>query len=93
MLSEEYKLFMDKFEKFDNFLTDGEKQDFIKTFDNIVMSSDAFFPFRDSIDQASMINTKYVIQPGGSIADDSVLEACNQYNICMVNTGIRLFEH
>ena len=93
MSDEEYKLFMTKFTSFDKFLPDSEKQSFIKTFDNVVMSSDAFFPFRDSIDQASMINTKYIIQPGGSIADDSVVEACNQYNICMVNTGIRLFEH
>ena len=84
---------MKKFTSFDKFLPDNEKQAFIKTFDNVVMSSDAFFPFRDSIDQASLINTKYIIQPGGSIADDCVVEACNQYNICMINTGIRLFEH
>ena len=85
MSSEEYNLFMNKFESFDKFLSDGEKQDFINTFKDIVMSSDAFFPFRDSVDQASMINTKYIIQPGGSIADDCVVEACNQYNLSLIH--------
>ena len=40
-----------------------------------------------------MIGVKYVIQPGGSIADEGVIKACNTYGMTMVNTGVRLFEH
>ena len=60
---------------------------------NVILASDAFFPFRDSIDKASKIGVKYVVQPGGSIGDDSVIQACNEYNMVMINTNIRLFHH
>ena len=58
-----------------------------------VMSSDAFFPFRDGIDEAAKAGVTAVIQPGGSIRDEEVIEAANQYNMAMVFTGIRLFRH
>jgi phosphoribosylaminoimidazolecarboxamide formyltransferase / IMP cyclohydrolase len=63
--------------------------------DNIDLSlaSDAFFPFRDSIDVADSFNVKYIIQPGGSIADEGVIEACNEYNVIMCTTGKRQFLH
>ncbi len=58
-----------------------------------VMASDAFFPFRDSIDTAAEEGIRAIIQPGGSIRDDEVIEAANQHGIPMVFTGIRHFRH
>ena len=61
--------------------------------ENAVMSSDAFFPFRDGIDEAAKAGITTIIQPGGSIRDEEVIQAANEYNIAMVFTGIRLFRH
>lgn len=58
-----------------------------------VMASDAFFPFRDTIDQAAEYGIKAIIQPGGSIRDDEVIEAANEHGIAMVFTGMRHFKH
>ncbi|MBI4143489.1 bifunctional phosphoribosylaminoimidazolecarboxamide formyltransferase/IMP cyclohydrolase [Candidatus Woesearchaeota archaeon] len=58
-----------------------------------VMSSDAFFPFRDGVDEAAKAGITAIIQPGGSIRDREVIDAANEYNIAMVFTGIRLFRH
>lgn len=58
-----------------------------------VMSSDAFFPFRDGIDEAAKAGVTAIIQPGGSIRDEEVIQAADEYNIAMVFTGIRLFRH
>ena len=57
------------------------------------MSSDAFFPFRDGVDQAAKAGVTAVIQPGGSIRDKEVIDAANEHNIAMVFTGIRLYRH
>ncbi len=58
-----------------------------------VMASDAFFPFRDSIDEAAQRGIVTVIQPGGSIRDDEVIQAADEHNLAMVFTGIRHFNH
>jgi phosphoribosylaminoimidazolecarboxamide formyltransferase / IMP cyclohydrolase len=58
-----------------------------------VMSSDAFFPFRDSIDKAAKHGISAIISPGGSIRDEEVLQAANEHNIAMVFTGTRHFKH
>jgi len=58
-----------------------------------VLASDAFFPFRDSIDEAAKAGVKAIIQPGGSIKDDMSIEACNEHSISMVLTGVRHFKH
>ena len=60
---------------------------------NSVMSSDAFFPFRDGVDHAARAGVTAIAQPGGSIRDKEVIEAANEHNIAMVFTGIRLFKH
>ncbi len=57
------------------------------------MVSDGFFPFRDSIDVAAEHGIKSIVQPGGSVRDYEVIEACNEYNITMVFTGQRAFKH
>ncbi len=60
---------------------------------NAVMASDAFFPFKDSIEVAASAKISTVIQPGGSIKDPEVIEACDKYGIAMVFTGMRHFRH
>ena len=60
---------------------------------NAVMASDAFFPFRDGIDKAASSGIAAIIQPGGSIKDDEVIAAANEYGIAMVFTGMRHFRH
>ena len=58
-----------------------------------VMASDAFFPFRDGIDQAAEAGVAAVIQPGGSIRDQEIIDAANEHGIAMVFTGMRHFRH
>ena len=58
-----------------------------------VLISDAFFPFRDSIEAANEYGVKYIIEPGGSIRDNEVIEACNEFGIAMAFTGRRHFKH
>ena len=58
-----------------------------------VLASDAFFPFRDSIDAIKDSEIKVVIQPGGSIRDQEVIDACDEYGIAMIFTGTRCFKH
>lgn len=58
-----------------------------------VVASDGFFPFRDNIDVFAQNGVTAIIQPGGSIRDQEVIDAANQYNIAMVLTGIRHFRH
>jgi len=58
-----------------------------------ILASDAFFPFRDSIDAIKDSGIKVVIQPGGSIRDREVIDACNEYGIAMIFTGTRCFKH
>jgi len=74
-------------------LSTEEKADFLKTLDGVTISSDAFFPFRDSIDHASKLGVKFVAQPGGSVADAEVIGACDTYGMTMAFTGLRLFHH
>ncbi len=58
-----------------------------------VMASDAFFPFRDGIDAAAETGISAIIQPGGSMRDDEVIEAANEHGLAMVFTGMRHFRH
>ena len=58
-----------------------------------VMASDAFFPFRDSIDTAAEAGIACVIQPGGSMRDEEVIAAADEHGLAMVFTGVRHFRH
>jgi phosphoribosylaminoimidazolecarboxamide formyltransferase/IMP cyclohydrolase len=58
-----------------------------------VMASDAFFPFRDSVDEAAERGISAIISPGGSIRDDEVIAAADEANIAIIFTGIRHFRH
>ena len=57
------------------------------------MASDAFFPFRDGLDQAAESGITAVIQPGGSVRDAEVIEAADEHGMAMVFTGMRHFRH
>lgn len=58
-----------------------------------ILASDAFFPFRDCVDEAAKYGIKGIIQPGGSIRDEESIVACNEHGISMVLTGVRHFKH
>ncbi len=65
----------------------------LKHFQNISLASDGFFPFSDNIERAVKSGVRYIAQPGGSIRDDAVIEACDRYHMTMAMTGLRLFWH
>ena len=73
--------------------TRAGRAEWLKTLSDVALGSDAFFPFGDNIERASKSGVTSVAQPGGSIRDDNVIEACNKYGIAMAFTGIRLFHH
>jgi phosphoribosylaminoimidazolecarboxamide formyltransferase/IMP cyclohydrolase len=62
-------------------------------FGEMVMASDAFFPFADTIEVANSLGIRYIVQPGGSKRDNDVIDACNRFGIAMVFTGTRHFRH
>ena len=64
-----------------------------KSIKDSILCSDAFFPFRDSIDKIAGSGIKAILQPGGSVRDDEVISACNEHRIAMVFTGQRCFKH
>lgn len=74
-------------------LSREEKKEWLSTFSDVSLGSDAFFPFGDNIERAKRSGVQYVAQPGGSIRDDNVIDTCNKYNMTMCFTGIRLFHH
>ena len=74
-------------------LTVEERHAWLDGMTNVVLGSDAFFPFRDSIDRASKSGVRYIVQPGGSNRDDDVIAACDEYGMSMVFSGVRLFHH
>ena len=73
--------------------TREEKRAWLDKLDYVTLGSDAFFPFSDNIERAHKSGVRYVAEPGGSVRDDAVIEACNKYNMVMAFTGIRLFHH
>lgn len=74
-------------------LRDEERRAWLDGLTDVVLGSDAFFPFRDSIDRAAKSGVKYVLQPGGSTRDADVIAACDEYDMTMVFSGLRLFHH
>ena len=74
-------------------LTLEEKKEWLKKNDNVCLGSDAFFPFGDNIERARKSGVKYIVEPGGSVRDDQVIETCDKYGMAMAFTGIRLFHH
>jgi phosphoribosylaminoimidazolecarboxamide formyltransferase/IMP cyclohydrolase len=83
----------DDFTRAPDFLDARQRAEWINLFFGVSLASDAFFPFRDNIDRAQRSGVRYIVQPGGSVRDDLVIEACNEYGMVMAMSGIRLFHH
>ncbi len=81
------------FTELPNQLSVTERRAWLVDMSDVVLGSDAFFPFRDSIDRAVRSGVKYVLQPGGSNRDEDVITACDEYGMTMVFSGVRLFHH
>ena len=74
-------------------LTAEEKRSWIETQSGVTCGSDAFFPFGDNVKRAYKSGVEYIVEPGGSIRDDNVIETADSYGMVMVFTGMRLFHH
>ena len=70
-----------------------ERKAYLVSRSGVALGSDAFFPFGDNIERAHRSGVSYIAQPGGSVRDDLVIEACDKYGIAMAFTGVRLFHH
>jgi len=81
------------FTEMPRWLSRQEKSTWLANMQEVALGSDAFIPFRDNIDRAVQSGVKYVVQPGGSLRDEGVIEACDQYGMVMAFTGTRLFHH
>ncbi len=81
------------FEQIPEKLTADEKREWLSGLNDVSLGSDAFFPFRDNIDRAAQSGVKYIVQPGGSIRDDIVIKACDEYGMVMAYSDFRLFHH
>ena len=82
-------LFSEKPEEF----TKEEKKKYLAEIRGVALGSDAFFPFGDNIERAAKSGVSYIAEPGGSIRDDNVIEACDKHGMVMAFTGMRLFHH
>ena len=74
-------------------LTAEEKKTWIAALTGVTCGSDAFFPFGDNVERARKSGVQYIVEPGGSIRDDHVIETANKYGMVMAFTGMRLFHH
>lgn len=74
-------------------LTPEERAEWIARFEGVALSSDAFIPFRDTIDRAHRSGVRYVLQAGGSVRDDEVTAAADSYGMVMIHSGMRWFLH
>ena len=82
-------LFTEKPEPF----TRKEQREYLASLKGVALGSDAFFPFGDNIERAARSGVSYIAQPGGSIRDDNVIDACNKHGMVMAMTKMRLFHH
>ena len=71
----------------------SEQRAYLASLSGVCLGSDAFFPFGDNIERAARSGVTYIAQPGGSIRDDLVIEACDKHKMVMAMTGMRLFHH
>ena len=70
-----------------------EQREYLDKLSGVALGSDAFFPFSDNIERAVRSGVSFIAQPGGSVRDDLVIEACDRYGLVMAFTGLRLFHH
>ena len=74
-------------------LSKEEREEYLSNVSGVCLGSDAFFPFGDNIERAHRSGVTAIVQPGGSIRDEQVIETCDKFNIAMAFCGIRLFHH
>ena len=74
-------------------LTDSEAREYLDSISGVSLGSDAFFPFGDNVERAYKSGVTFIAQPGGSIRDDLVIKACDERDMVMTFTGMRLFHH
>jgi AICAR transformylase/IMP cyclohydrolase PurH len=89
----EERLWAEQFEQVPRRLDMAAKRAYLATRKGVSLGSDAFFPFRDNVDRAQASGVSYIVQPGGSVRDDVVIQACDEYGMVMCFTGTRLFHH
>jgi phosphoribosylaminoimidazolecarboxamide formyltransferase/IMP cyclohydrolase len=89
----EYSQWLQNFDAEPEKLEEAEKSAFLKELTGVSLASDAFFPFRDSIDVASTRGVSYLVAAGGSVADEEVIAAADEYGMTMAFSGLRLFHH
>lgn len=89
----ELSIWSESFEATPKRLSLESKADWIGGMKRISMASDAFIPFRDNVDRAAASGVEFIAQPGGSIRDGDIVDACNDYGITMILSGFRLFHH
>ena len=73
--------------------TREEKRAWLDELQDVSLASDAFFPFGDNIERAHKSGVEFIVEPGGSIRDDNVIDTCNRYGMTLVFNGVRLFHH
>ena len=93
MTAPELRAWKSKFSAPVEALPQEEKSIWLAKLKGVSLSSDAFFPFRDNIDQASKRGVNFIVQPGGSNRDEEVISASDEYEMVMAFSGIRLFHH
>lgn len=74
-------------------LTAEEKKAWLAQVSGVSLASDAFFPFGDNIERARKSGVSYIVEAGGSVRDDHVIDTCNRYGIVLIFNGVRLFHH
>jgi len=89
----EEALWAGQFEVLPRRMDPAGKRAYLATRKGVSLGSDAFFPFRDNVDRAHASGVSYIVQPGGSVRDDVVIQACDEYGMVMCFTGVRLFHH
>jgi phosphoribosylaminoimidazolecarboxamide formyltransferase/IMP cyclohydrolase len=90
---QEDRVWAEAFEQSPQRLSAEDRQSWLGGLTGVAMASDGLIPFRDNVDRAAMSGVKYLAQPGGSLGDDQIAEACDQYGIAMAMTGVRSFHH
>ncbi|ERL88968.1 hypothetical protein D910_06346 [Dendroctonus ponderosae] len=87
------KVFSSMFDEMPTPLTEKDKEAWLHEMSGVALASDAFFPFRDNIDRARLSGVTFVGSPAGSKNDEEVIKACNDHNIVLALTNLRLFHH
>jgi phosphoribosylaminoimidazolecarboxamide formyltransferase/IMP cyclohydrolase len=93
LTSAEEQAWQEAFEAVPKRLSPQEKRAWLDGLKDVALASDAFFPFRDNIDRARQSGVRYIAEPGGSVRDDAVIAACDEYGMVMAFSGVRLFHH